>query len=88
MVPAIWTILAFTGHFGENFQFLATSLGGTKMSSWYVMTTSATENAEKRGPCIYDKFYASGWPKNRKMALIPQALGLETKDQGVLERHG
>ena len=42
-------ILAFRGHFGENGQFLATSVGWTKMSSWYVMTTSATENAEKRG---------------------------------------
>ena len=84
-------ILAFRGHFGENGQFLATSVGGTKMSSWYVMTTSATENAEKRGlscwayACIYAEFYASGCPKNRKMALTLQALGLEAKDQGVSE---
>ena len=55
------------------------------------MTTSATENAEKRGlSCwayayIYAEFYASEWPKNRKMALIPQSLGLEAKDQGVSE---
>ena len=41
-------ILSFRGDFGENGQFLATSVGWTKMSSWYVMTTSATENAEKR----------------------------------------
>ena len=41
-------ILSFKGDFGENCQFLATSVGGTKMSSWYVMTTSVTENAEKR----------------------------------------
>ena len=42
-------ILSFRGDFGENGQFLATSVGWTKMSPWYVMTTSATENAEKRG---------------------------------------
>ena len=61
-------ILAFRGHFGENGQFLATSVGGTKMSSWYVMTTSATENAEKRGlsysaqACNGDQLFASKWP--------------------------
>ena len=42
-------ILAFRGDFGKNGQFLATSAGWTKMSSWYLMTTSAIENAEKRG---------------------------------------
>ena len=42
-------ILAFRADFGENGKFLATSDGWTKMSSWYVITTSATENAEKRG---------------------------------------
>ena len=84
-------ILSFRADFGENCQFLATSEGWTKLSSWYVMTTSATENAEKRGlscwayACIYAEFYASGCPKNRKMALIPQALGLEAKDRGVSE---
>ena len=41
-------ILSFRGDFWENGQFLATSVGWTKMSPWYVMTTSATENAEKR----------------------------------------
>ena len=42
-------ILSFRGNFGENGQFLATSVGWIKMSPRYVMTTSATENAEKRG---------------------------------------
>ena len=41
-------ILTFRADFGENGQFLATSDGWIKMSSWYVMTTSTTENAEKR----------------------------------------
>ena len=34
--------------FGENGKFWATSDGWMKMSSWHVITTSATENAEKR----------------------------------------
>ena len=42
-------ILIFRADFGENGQFLATSDGWIKMSSWYMMTTSATEYAEKRG---------------------------------------
>ena len=61
-------ILSFRADFGENGQFLATSEGWTKMSSWYVMTTSATENAEKRGlsysaqACNGDQLFASKWP--------------------------
>ena len=60
-------ILSFRGDFGENGQFLATSVGWTKMSSWYVMTTSTTENAEKRGlsysaqACNGDQLSASKW---------------------------
>ena len=42
-------ILAFRADFGENGKFLATSDSWRKMFSWYVVTTSATENAEKRG---------------------------------------
>ena len=38
-------ILPLRGDFGENGQFLATFKGGTKMSSWYVMTPRVTENA-------------------------------------------
>ena len=61
-------ILPFRADFGENGQFLATSEGWTKMSSWYVMTTSAIENAEKRGlsysaqACNGDQLFASKWP--------------------------
>ena len=41
-------ILTFRADFGENGQFLTISDGCMKMSFWYVMTTSASENAEKR----------------------------------------
>ena len=61
-------ILAFRADFGENGKFSATSDVWTKMSSWYVMTTSATENAEKRNlsysakACNGDQLFASKWP--------------------------
>ena len=61
-------ILSFRGDFGEIGQFLATSVGWTKMSSWYVMTTSVTENAEQRDlsysalACNGDQLFASKWP--------------------------
>ena len=42
-------ILTFRADFGENGKFLATSDSWRKMFSWYVVTTSATVNAEKRG---------------------------------------
>ena len=61
-------ILTFRADFGENGQFLTTSDDWIKMSSWYVMTTSASENTEKRDlsysaqACNGDQLFASKWP--------------------------